>query len=179
MWAIGEPWSGPIAVSAESDLPHIPGGYSTPVDFTIKYKLPNGVLMTVRAAAPEGSPDAQSGMEVVGDKSKLWASRMDLRGPAVDDLKTNPLHEPPLHPSPAPMQWTTVQHLRHFYDCVRGESTPVADVGAGHRTAALCHIGNIAVRLNRPLTWDPATERFVNDSEADALLDYDMRRTYL
>jgi myo-inositol 2-dehydrogenase / D-chiro-inositol 1-dehydrogenase len=179
MWAIGEPWNGPITISAESDLPHIANGYSTPVDFTVKYKLPNGVVMTVRAAPPEGSPESQSGMEIVGDKSKLWASRTDLRGPAVDELKTNPLHEPPLHPSPAPMQLTTVQHLRHFFDCVRGESTPVADVSAGHRTAALCHIGNIAVRLNRPLTWDPGTEHFVNDSEADALLDYEARAKYM
>jgi predicted dehydrogenase len=179
MWAIGEPWGSPIKVTAESDLPHISDGYSTPVDFTIDYILSNGTPMRVRAAPPEGSPEAQSGMEIVGDNGKIWASRVALTGPAVDELAHNPLPPSDLHPSPAVMVRTTVQHLRHFFNCVRGEAKPISDVLAGHRTAALCHIGNAAVRLGRPLTWDPTTEKFVSDTEADALLDFDYRPGYL
>ncbi len=40
----------------------------------------------------------------------------------------------------------------------------------GHRTATICHLANIGYRLRRPLQWDPKAEKFVNDTEADALL---------
>jgi hypothetical protein len=34
----------------------------------------------------------------------------------------------------------------------------------------LCHLSDIAVRLNRPLKWDPAKERFIKDDEANLRL---------
>jgi len=35
----------------------------------------------------------------------------------------------------------------------------------------VCHLGNIAYWLNRPLEWDPHRERFINDDEANGWLD--------
>ena len=40
----------------------------------------------------------------------------------------------------------------------------------GHRSATVCHLGNIALRTGRKLTWDPAKEQIVGDSEANAML---------
>jgi hypothetical protein len=40
----------------------------------------------------------------------------------------------------------------------------------GHISSAHCHIGNIAYRLGRSLEFDPKTERFVNDDEANKLI---------
>jgi hypothetical protein len=39
----------------------------------------------------------------------------------------------------------------------------------------VCHLGNIAYWLNRPLKWDPAREVFVGDDEANRLLSRPMR----
>jgi myo-inositol 2-dehydrogenase/D-chiro-inositol 1-dehydrogenase len=36
-------------------------------------------------------------------------------------------------------------------------------------------IGGICLKLGRKLQWDPKTEKFVNDDEANKLLSYDMR----
>ena len=36
----------------------------------------------------------------------------------------------------------------------------------GHRSATVCHLGNIAVRTGRKITWDPAKEQIVGDTEA-------------
>ena len=49
-----------------------------------------------------------------------------------------------------------------------------ADALTGHLSTSLCHLGNIATRLGRSLTFDPQTERFVGDDEANALV----RREY-
>ena len=62
-------------------------------------------------------------------------------------------------------------HHQNFLDCIRGESkAPNADVMAGHRSAALVHLANIAARVGRVLHFDPQTETIVGDDEAAALL---------
>jgi predicted dehydrogenase len=51
-------------------------------------------------------------------------------------------------------------HMRNFLDCVRSRRDPVAPVEIGHRSAAICHLGNIAMEMKARLGWDPAAERF-------------------
>ena len=68
-------------------------------------------------------------------------------------------------------------HVRNFLDCVRSRHDPVARVEVGHRSASVCHLGNIAVRLGKKkaLAWDPAAEHFTNDDDANAMLTRPMR----
>ena len=66
--------------------------------------------------------------------------------------------------------WQARQHLQNWLDCIRSRERPVADVEIGHRSITVCHLAGIARRLGRPLEWNPDTERFVSDPEADALL---------
>jgi hypothetical protein len=70
-----------------------------------------------------------------------------------------------------------VSHVRNFLDCVRSRRDPIAHVEIGHRSASVCHLGNIAVRLGKKkvLHWDPAAEHFTNDDEANAMLTRPMR----
>jgi predicted dehydrogenase len=62
-------------------------------------------------------------------------------------------------------------HTQNFLDSVRMRLRPNADVEIGCRTATVCHLGNIAYQLNRPLRWDPEREEFVGDAEANRFLD--------
>jgi hypothetical protein len=66
-------------------------------------------------------------------------------------------------------------HVRNFLDCVKSRREPIAPVELGHRTASVCHLGNIAIRLMRKLRWDPQQERFAGDDEANAMLARPMR----
>ena len=43
-------------------------------------------------------------------------------------------------------------------------------IQVGARSVSVCHIGNIAWWLDKPLKWDPVKERF-NDDEANKWLD--------
>ena len=67
--------------------------------------------------------------------------------------------------------------LRCTYDVYREESAhnrdPAAPVEIGHRSASLCHLGNIAIRLKAKLKWDPKAERFIGDKcdSANAMLN--------
>src|SRR4051794_31882272 len=64
-------------------------------------------------------------------------------------------------------------HVRNFLDCIKSRTDPAAPVEIGHRSASLCHLGNIAVRLKAKLKWDPKAERFVGDKSdlANAILN--------
>lgn len=65
-------------------------------------------------------------------------------------------------------------HHRNFFDSIRNGAVPSADIAIGHLSSSLCHLGNIATRLRRVLTFDPKTEEITADKEAQALT----RRTY-
>ena len=58
-----------------------------------------------------------------------------------------------------------------FLHCVKTREKPFRDVEIAHRTATVCHLGNIAYQLDRPLKWDAAKEEFQNDFEANCWRD--------
>jgi|tagenome__1003787_1003787.scaffolds.fasta_scaffold20906499_2 predicted dehydrogenase len=62
-------------------------------------------------------------------------------------------------------------HVRNFLDCIRSREEPAAPVEIGHRSASICHLGNIAIHLEAKLTWDPKAERFTG-SKSDAANQY-------
>ena len=65
-------------------------------------------------------------------------------------------------------------HLRNFIECVRSHKRPNADIEEGHKSTRLCHLGNIAYRVGRRLTFDASTETLRGDAAANQLLG----RTY-
>jgi len=65
----------------------------------------------------------------------------------------------------------------HFFDAMRTrrtEDVPAPPL-AGHIACVHIHVGNIAYRMGRSLNFDPKTERFIGDDEANALLKRDYR----
>ena len=61
-------------------------------------------------------------------------------------------------------------HARSFLDCVKSRQKPTADVEEGHRSAVMCHLGNISTRLGRSLKWDAGKEQVIGDAEANGML---------
>jgi predicted dehydrogenase len=72
-------------------------------------------------------------------------------------------------------------HFTNFIDCVKSRKWQSlnADILEGHMSSSLCHLGNIACRLKRTLNFDPASEKFVNDAEANTYLTKIYRPPYL
>lgn len=70
-----------------------------------------------------------------------------------------------------------VAHHNNFLACIRGEQKQLnADATAGHLSATLCHLANIATRVGRVLHFDPQAERIVKDTEADTLVRREYRK---
>lgn len=63
------------------------------------------------------------------------------------------------------------EHIDNFIQCVRNRALPNSDVLQGHLSTLLCHLANISYYTgNKKLIFDPDSESFPNNSEANALL---------
>jgi len=74
-----------------------------------------------------------------------------------------------------------VNHFANFIDCVRSRNWQDlhADILEGHLSTSLCHLGNIACRLKKPLRFNPDEESFIDDTEADSYLTKAYRSPYV
>ncbi len=67
------------------------------------------------------------------------------------------------------------EHVHNFLDCVASGKSPHADAEIAHLSCSLVHLGEIAYRTGRVLRFDPKTETFTGDREANDLLTKDYR----
>jgi predicted dehydrogenase len=77
----------------------------------------------------------------------------------------------PVAPRPMPVYKGPGSIYGDFIYCVKTRQRPFRDIEFGHRTATICHLGNIAYALNRPLKWDPVKEECPGDDIANAFRD--------
>jgi predicted dehydrogenase len=70
---------------------------------------------------------------------------------------------------------------RNFIQCVRSRRLEDldCDIQEGFMSTAIGHLGVISYRTGRKLTFNPETEKFVNDEEADFYLTRKYRAPYL
>ena len=66
-------------------------------------------------------------------------------------------------------------HVRNFVAAVKSRRDPIEPVEIGHRSATICHLGNIAMLLKQKIRWDPAKEEIVGNVEAAGMLTRPMR----
>ncbi len=113
-------------------------------------------------------------LDCVTDKASFGAKFEGTKGWLVvnsrgiqcssEEIKNSKIeaHETHLYVSP--------NNYRNFIDCVKSRKEPIQSVETGHRTASLCHLGNIAMILHRKIKWDPKAEKIVGDAEAQKML---------
>jgi predicted dehydrogenase len=177
-WAIG--LDGPVAVEGKALTQPVAGGYNTPSEFEVTFTWANGVthfVKTTKDDSPFGQilkPDGQrNGIKFEGTDGWLWVNRGDLSA-SDEAIYTTPL------PDNATRLEVSTDHMGNFFDCVRSRKDPIAPVEVGHRSASVCHLAAIAVRLGRKLQWDPKKEHFVGDGakEGNAYVAREMRKPY-
>jgi predicted dehydrogenase len=170
-WALGMDESGPVEVWTEGP-PFDPPTYSSSEPKTrgdkicsspkVFFRYPGDIVMEL-GDGPAG------GALFIGDKARLTLDR--------SVCKTDPpeIAEDALEQRVKGFQQN---HLQNWLDCIKSRAKPVADVEIGHRSASVCHLGNIARWTGRKLRWDSVREVFPDDSAANNLLDRTYRKGY-
>ncbi len=159
-WGLGRDGSGPSAVKAEAKFDP-KGWFETPVWSEITYTYPDGVVMLCGQGHPGGTT-------FIGEKGTIHVTRGKLTASDPAILKADVTSLPV----------TNKSHHGNFLDCVKSRKVPVADVAIGHRSATVCHLGNLAVRTGKPLTWDAEKQTVGDNPEAAAMLDKPYRKPW-
>ncbi len=176
-WAIN---SLPMEITGEAKLPDVKDGYDVAIDYSAKYKYANGVEMTV-------SDTGRNGILFQGTEGRIFVNRGTVDGKPVEDLKTRPLpreqftvydFDNDARPERAGKLDAIINHMGNFFDCVQTRKTPISDVESQHRSATTCHLGNIAMRVGRPIKWDPQAEQILDDAAANEWLSREQRSGY-
>ncbi|MCA8985179.1 MAG: Gfo/Idh/MocA family oxidoreductase [Planctomycetaceae bacterium] len=176
-WAIN---SLPVEITGEAKLPDVKDGYDVAIDYSAKYKYANGVEMTV-------SDTGRNGILFQGTEGRIFVNRGTVDGKPVEDLKTRPLpreqftvydFDNDARPERAGKLDAIINHMGNFFDCVQTRKTPISDVESQHRSATTCHLGNIAMRVGRPIKWDPQAEQILDDAAANEWLSREQRSGY-
>ncbi len=66
-------------------------------------------------------------------------------------------------------------HTANFVDCIKTRKKPVSPIEAAVQSDLISHLSNAAIRLNRPVKWDPKTEQVIGDTELAKSLNRKMR----
>jgi len=172
-WAMGQEHSAPLSLRAEGKLPTIEAGFNLPQHFKVAMQYPSGVTLNLESC------ERSSSIVFEGTKGRFRVNRRKIEGKPVFALAEKPFGKNDarltryLRSTDA-----TVQHILHFFECIRTGEKPVSDVLSQHRSASACHLANIALRLGRPLKWDPQQEQFIADAAADTLISRVQRAPY-
>ncbi|HEX3727910.1 MAG TPA: Gfo/Idh/MocA family oxidoreductase [Pirellulales bacterium] len=161
-WALGMDGTGPVETRP----------LSTGLNSQVAMRYANGV--EVRFVLEPGH-GPMGGAIFVCEKGKLEINRNKFSSNppeiARELLKQVDVAEEERKWSDELALWQARWHMQDWLDCIRSRNRPVADVEIGHRSVTVCHLANITRAIGHPLRWDPAHERFLDDDQANALLD--------
>lgn len=195
-WAIGMDQSGPLSVGGwgkhpvplQAGVPQLDDRYNTATAFDVTVMCPNDIEMHIvndlsdeqkkLAGFPlkDGRYGDGNGILFEGTNGVFHVSRSKLTGPAFDSLKDKPLSDGALEQVYGGK--IPESHMANFFDCIGTRALPISDVFSHHRAMTVCHLANIAIRLDRTINWDSQSELIVGDDAAAAWMGREQRKGY-
>lgn len=174
-WGLNTDHTSPVKYEGAGQLPPKEGLWDTIESWDVRCTYANGVElrhMGHRAAEPvvrkyhpvwrdHGTTFHGTNGWISVDRSAMYASDRSLQTVQVKDIEQR--------------LYTTPSHARNFVDCMRTRAKTISPLDAAIRCDTISHLSDICIRLNRPITWDPAREQILKDAEATAMLDRPIR----
>ena len=148
---------------------------TTPIEFeptgedVIEGRYANGVKLVLRFSGWLGLGtcpvrfEGDEGWVETGDSGRIVLHPASLR-----DEQTA-FTEPGISPK---------YHVRDFFDCVKSRAMPAANAQVAAQSHIACHAAYAAWLLNRKVIFDPASDEFVGDEEANRMRTRAMREPW-
>ncbi len=179
-WAMDTEYTGPVEVSGRADFPkkglwnvhglfQTEGLYANGVKMIISNELPNGIKFEGTEGwifVTRGNYRASASDPVLSDANTkaLTASNHKIITSVIGENEIN-------------LYRSDEQH-GNWLDCIRSRKQPISPVEVGHRSCSTCLIHHVVMKLKRKVYWDPLNERFLNDDEANSMLNRPHRFPY-
>jgi len=159
-WGMGAELTGPVEVEGAGTWPR--GGllWDTATAFDLRCTYANGLVMHIRSTGGGVRFEGTEGWVDLG-------GRTDPPGIASSSIGPDEIHLYESH-----------SQYSNFIECVRTRGRTAAPVEVAHRSITPAHLGNIAMMLGRKVRWNPQTEEFVGDPEANRMLSRPYREPW-
>ena len=145
--------TGPVEIRGKGEFPKT-GLFTTALKAEIEYTYANGVKMFLKSGG--------GGTRFEGTEGWIYVNRGKL------EAEPKSLLDSVIGPDEKHL-YKSRDHKRNFLDCIKSRKDTICTAEIGHRSATVCHLGNISMLLDRPLKWDPQKEQFINDDEANRM----------
>lgn len=177
-WALGASDTGPskvtplefsLPVEYKDGHPVVNDQYNAATKFKIGVDMPNNVEMIITS-------EGDNGILFEGTKGRFFVNRGKIVGKPVDNLKDNPLPEGAIEEVYGGK--VSANHTANFIEGMKSRKQPISDVWSHNRMLEICHLSNIAMRLDRQLKWDPVKREIIDDAQANSFLTRENRKGY-
>ena len=177
-WALGATDTGPskitpiefnLPVPYENGFPTIADQYNAATSFSIRVDMPNDVELIINSKG-------DNGIMFEGTEGRFFVNRGKIVGKPIEDLADNPLPEGAIEEIYGGK--VSENHTANFIEGIKSRKQPISDVWSHNRMLEICHLSNIAMRLNRELKWDPVTREIIGDEQANSFLSRENRKGY-
>jgi predicted dehydrogenase len=178
LWGLG--LKGPATIEGKPLVEPIPGGYTAASEYEVNYTYANGVTQrtaSTKLNGPTGSVNRQAddlphGVTFEGSDGWIFVTRgkIEASDPALIKEEL---------PASAERLYASNDHMGNLFECVKSRKAPICGPDIGHRSVSVCHLGVIAIRTGRKLSWDAEKEQFTGDSaDANKHLAREMRKPW-
>jgi len=179
-WAMDTEYTGPVEVSGRADFPK-KGLWNVHGLFQTEGLYANGVKMIISNELPNG-------IKFEGTEGWIFVTRGNYRAstsdPVLSDANTkaltasnNKIITSVIGENEINLYRSDEQH-GNWLDCIRSRKQPISPVEVGHRSCSTCLIHHVVMKLKRKVYWDPMNERFLNDDQANSMLNRPHRFPY-
>ena len=180
-WGMDTELTGPVSVQAVAEFPKS-GLWNVHGDFMSRAEYENGITMYT------SSGGYTNGIKYIGSDGWIFVSRGSYTASASDPVAANKsskaldasdpkILSSVIGPNEIQLYKSDEQH-GNWLDCIESKKPPISTVEIGHRACSVCLITHISMKLNRKLNWNPKTEKFINDDEANSMLTRSQRKPF-
>lgn len=171
-WAMGQELGGPQTVEAHAEFMHN-DCWTVHTTYHVEMMYPKNVKVILDSRF-------ENGIRFEGDEGWVFCARSEEKVTASDP--TAPASRDALLPlrasskkildplgSDAVVWMPSRTHHGNWLESIVANRQPVAPIQQSARSLETCAAAWISMKLGRKLTWDAATEMFVNDDAANAM----------
>jgi len=179
-WGMDTEYTGPISVNAMAQFPKS-GLWDVHGEFIAVAEYKNGITMITSGGYPNG-------IRYEGSEGWIFVTRGDYTASASDPVSQGKSNKALDASDPKILNSIIKENEIHLYkidnqhgnwlDCIKTRKQPISPVEIGHRACSIALITHISMKLGRKLQWNPETEMFDKDDEANKMLSRSQRFPY-
>jgi predicted dehydrogenase len=162
IWGNDSDLSGPMTVEGTGVIP-TDGLYNNVMNWDMRIQFGDGVKVTFKPG--------RDSTKFIGSEGwvRVWRELPGGIDAEPKSLLTSKIGPNDVHLIESP------GHAQNFIDSVKSRKPPIASLDQAVRSDTISQLCDIAVRMNRKITWDPKTRKIVGDDDAATLVHRSMR----